>query len=36
MPTKASEYMIGTPILIFASEETEIVRHAKKQNGLTV
>ena len=30
MPTKASEYMIsGIPILIFASEETEIVRHAK-------
>ena len=31
MPTKASEYMItGCPILIFASEETEIVRHAKE------
>ena len=30
MPTKASEYMItGTPILVFASEETEVVKHAK-------
>jgi len=31
MPTKAPEYMIsGVPILIFASKEVEIVRHANK------
>ncbi len=30
MPTKASEYMIsGTPILIFAPEDTALVRYAK-------
>lgn len=33
MPTKASEYMAtGTPILIYASEETAIVKHARKNN----
>jgi glycosyltransferase involved in cell wall biosynthesis len=31
MPTKASEYMVsGTPILIFAPEETALVDYAKK------
>ena len=30
MPGKASEYMIsGTPILLFSSDEMEVVRHAK-------
>ena len=31
MPTKASEYMIsGTPIIVFAPEETAIVKYAQK------
>ena len=31
MPTKASEFMaIGTPILLYASDQTAIVKHAKK------
>lgn len=31
MPTKAPEYMVsGTPIIIFAPEETAIVKYAKK------
>jgi len=33
MPTKASEFMIsGTPILIFAPEETAIVKYAQQYN----
>lgn len=33
MPTKASEFMIsGTPVLIFAPEETAIVKYAKQYN----
>lgn len=31
MPTKVSEYMVtGTPILLYADEETAIVKHAKR------
>lgn len=31
MPTKASEYMVtGTPILLYADEETAIVKHARR------
>jgi len=37
MPTKASEYMIcGTPILIFAPEETAIVKYANNFNWAKV
>lgn len=37
MPTKASEFMIsGTPILIFAPEETAIVKYANKYNWAKV
>jgi Glycosyltransferase len=37
MPTKASEFMIsGTPIIIFAPQETAIVKYAQKYNWAKV
>ncbi len=37
MPTKASEFMIsGTPVIIFAPEETAIVKYAQKYNWAKV
>ncbi len=37
MPTKAPEYMVsGTPIIIFAPEDTAMVRYAKKLNWAEV
>ena len=37
MPTKASEYMIsGTPIIVFAPEETAIVKYAQKSGWAKV
>lgn len=37
MPTKAPEYMVsGTPIIIFAPEDTAMVRYAKKLNWAKV
>ena len=37
MPTKAPEYMItGTPIIIFAPEETAVVKYAKKYDWAKV
>jgi len=37
MPTKASEYMVsGTPIIVFAPEETALVKYAKQHNWAAV
>lgn len=37
MPTKAPEYMIsGTPVIVFAPEDTAIVKYAEKENWAKV